>query len=686
MGQRTLRKSFNGGEVTPELHGLVDDAKFQSALALCRNFIVLPHGPVANRAGTALVREVRDSTRRTRLIPFTFSTTQTMVIELGAGYFRFHTQGGTVLNLGVPYEVANSYAEADLFDIHYAQSNDVLTLVHPGYGVAELRRLGPVNWTFSAVVFGSSVAAPTGPTFGPPPVGTITYDYVVTSVGASPTDESAASAVGTTPARTVVSTAAPTTVFWTAVAGAVSYNVYRRFGGVFAFVGSSNDVAFGAGRFVDTGEVLPDITRTPPDPTSQPFTLSSGPGAVSYYQQRRFFGGTTAAPQGLYSTKTGAESNMTRSIPVRDDDAISIRIAAREANTIRHLVPLNGLLALTGSAEWLARAANGDAITPTNIQVEPQSYIGANNVQPVVFNTSCLYVAARGGHVREVGYSDKVASFISGDLSLRAVHLFDDFDIVDAAIGKAPVPIAWFVSSSGKLLGLTYIPEQNIGAWHQHDTDGAFESVCCVSEGTEDVVYVVVRRVINGVTRRFVERMASRKIGALADAFFVDCGATYSGTPTTTVSGLTWLEGEEVAILADGAVHPRRTVVGGSVTLEAAASKVQIGLPITADIQTLPMALEVDGAFGQGRVKNINTAWIRVSKSGGFLVGPSFDRMVPAKVRRFEPYGSPPALKTEQIQVEPPADWQDDGALCIRQSDPLPLTVVSFGLEVALGG
>ncbi|MFN7340303.1 MAG: hypothetical protein ACK5VI_04380, partial [Opitutia bacterium] len=98
MGQRTLRKSFNGGEVTPELHGLVDDAKFQSALALCRNFIVLPHGPVANRAGTALVREVRDSTRRTRLIPFTFSTTQTMVIELGAGYFRFHTQGGTVLN------------------------------------------------------------------------------------------------------------------------------------------------------------------------------------------------------------------------------------------------------------------------------------------------------------------------------------------------------------------------------------------------------------------------------------------------------------------------------------------------------------------------------------------------------------------------------------------------------------
>ena len=99
---RVLQRSFGGGEISPEMFGRIDDVKYQSGLAICRNFVVKPQGPVENRAGFSFVREVKDSTKRVGLIPFTYSVTQTMVIELGAGYFRFHTHGGTLLDGGTP--------------------------------------------------------------------------------------------------------------------------------------------------------------------------------------------------------------------------------------------------------------------------------------------------------------------------------------------------------------------------------------------------------------------------------------------------------------------------------------------------------------------------------------------------------------------------------------------------------
>ena len=268
---------------------------------------------------------------------------------------------------------------------------------------------------------------------------------------------------------------------------------------------------------------------------------------------------------------------------------------------------------------------------------------------------------------------------------MRAPHLFDGFDIKDIAFQKSPAPVAWFVSSSGKLLGLTYVPEQQVGAWHQHDTDGTFESVACVAEGAEDAVYAVVRRTINGQSVRYIERMAPRLFGEQENAFFVDSGLTYDGPPADTISGLSHLEGCTVSILADGAVHPPRVVSSGAVQLEVEASVVHIGLPIEADAQTLPLAFEIQG-FGQGRQKNVNKAWLRVFRSSGIFAGPSFERLVEAKQRTTEPYGSPPALKSEEIPIVITPSWTDNGQVCVRQSDPLPLTIVSMSLEVSIGG
>jgi hypothetical protein len=771
---RTLQRSFAGGEMSPEMFGRIDDVKYQTGAATMKNFTATPQGPAENRAGFAFVREVKDSTKRTRLIPFTYSTTQTMVIELSPGYIRFHTQGGTLLSGGVPYEIANPYAEADIFDIHYVQSADVMTLVHPNYAPRELRRLGATNWTLTTINFGSPIAAPTGVTatrYIPASSSTNadtyeTMSYVVTAITADEIGESVSSSVASV-TNNIFVTGATNTISWSAVTGASRYRVYKLLGGLYGYIGSTT------GTSIVDNNIAPDLSVTPPIYDNEFVSTGNYPGAVSYFEQRRCFAGTINEPQKIWMTKSGTESNLSYGLPIRDDDRIEFRVAAREANTIRHIVPLTQLLLLTGSAEWRVSSLNSDEITPTTISVRPQSYIGASNVQPVIINNALVYCGARGGHVRELGYNWQASGFITNDLSIRSAHLFDNYEISDMAFAKAPIQMVWFVSTSGMLLGLTYTPEQQVGAWHKHDTDGTFESCTVVAEGNEDRLYVVVKRTINGQTKRYVERMASRHFDSIEGAFFVDSGATYDGTNTSattvtvsggttwgpsdvltitastaiftypgtgdvndaivltdsagkkyrltirsttsttvatarvdvtlptalrntattrysfarnTISGLTWLEGKTVSILADGAVQPQKVVTSGAITIDRASSIIHIGLPYDSDLQSLPLAMGIDNGMGQGRYKNVNKAWLRVFQSSGIFIGPDADHLVEAKQRTTEPYGSPPALKTEEIQIMLTPSWLDSGQVFVRQSDPLPLSIVGMTLEVAIGG
>ena len=821
---RTFSKAFSAGEISPEMFGRIDDAKYQQGSAKMRNFIAKPQGPAQNRPGFKFVKEVKDSTKATRLLSFTFNTVQTMVIEMGHEYFRFHTQGltlqyvdGAAWNSGTNYTVGdiakysgtNYYAKTahsnsqppnatnwyalpadmtyeipspyqqdaqdqELFDLHYVQSADVMTLVHPNHPPRELRRLGATKWELKLIDFGSPIAAPGGVSVAAyipssASINTDTYqahEYVVTSIAANLVDESAQSSSASVNNNIFV-TGAKNTVTWNAVAAADRYRVYKNQGGIYGFIGETT-----ATSIIDDN-IGPDFSVTPPIYENDFVGSGNYPGAVSYFEQRRVFAGTNNAPQNIWMTKSGTESNMSFGLPIRDDDRIEFRVAAREANTIRHIVPLTNLLMLTGSAEWRVTSVNSDAITPTSISVKPQSYVGANNAQPVIVNNSMVYAASRGGHVRELGYNWQANGFITGDVSIRAAHLFDNFEIVDIGMAKAPLPVVWFVNNQGLLLGLTYVPEQQIGAWHQHDTDGLFESVAVVSEGADDVVYCVIKRTINGATKRYIERMGTRIYATQRDSFFVDSGSTYDGTNTdnsrtvtisggtnytrgesvtvttnynlfnpppnvsdvddaivivdgtdtyrcviisttsatvatarlerdlpaplrntgltsyevarNTISNLNYLEGKTVSILADGAVHPQRVVSSGTIVLERAASVAHIGLQYNSDLQSLPLALQVE-AFGQGRVKNINHVWLRVLESSGIFAGPSADKLIEAKQRTTEPYGEPPRLKTQDIKIMLTPTWQDNGQLFVRQTDPLPLTVVALTLEVTIGG
>jgi hypothetical protein len=473
------------------------------------------------------------------------------------------------------------------------------------------------------------------------------------------------------------------TVSWSAVAGAQSYNVYKQFNGLWGFIGNALALTFA------DNNIAPDFSIVPGTPDALFGSAGNYPGAVCYFQQRRCFAGTANGPDNTWMSNSGTESMFSYSLPSLDTDRIAFRVAALKADVIQHLMPMTQLLILTSESEFALTPGGANAVTPTTVgAANPQSYIGASTVQPTIINTSMVYAAARGGHVRELAYAWTVNGFMTGDLSLRAAHLFDNLTIVDQAYAKSPWPVIWFVSSSGDLLGLTYIPEEQLGAWHHHDTQGTFESVACVAEGSEDVLYAVINRTINGSTVRYVERMASRIIDPADSStwFFVDAGVTQTfGSPVTNISGLTWLEGATVAVLADGGEQSQKTVTGGAITLDHAASVITVGLPITADLQTLPAILQLD-AFGQGRMKNINKAWVKVFQASGIFVGPDVNNLTEIKQRTTEPWGSPPSLQSAELMVLTTPQWQENGQSFIRQQRPLPLSVVGLTMEVAIGG
>lgn len=677
---RLIKNSFNAGEISNEMLGRMQIASYANAVEKCRNFIPLPHGAVRLRPGTDFVNEVKETTRYTRLIPFNFSETQTFIIEMGHLYFRFHLNGATLLNLGVPYSVAHPYTEADLPFVKYEGNGNVVTFTHPSYPAYELKRITNLNWTVTPILFVPNITAPAQPTVvatAPTPGVPTAQDYSITAISTLGYEESPAS-LSNNVSNDLTIVGNFNTISWVAKPDAVRYNVYKYSGGVYGFIGQTNALSF-----VDDN-ILADVSKTIPIFDNTLSGANNYASCVGYFQQRRFFAGSNNEPTNIWATQTGSDTNMGYSIPSRATDALRFKIVGK-ASKVRHIASLQDLIFMTASTEWRATSPNG-GLSADSLDIKSQSQNGASHVKPVPINDTLLFEQAQGGHIRQMTFKWETQNYTSRDLSLAASHLFRDKTLRDMAYSRAPYPILWAVSSDGKLLSLTYDDQEEVIAWASHDSNGdKFESCAVITEGTEETLYVIVNRNIDGFQRRYIERLHVYNADTLADAFHVDCGLTYFGAMATTISGLDHLEGRTVSILADGAVMPHRIVTGGSITLPDAASKVHVGIPIKGVIKSLPTYF-ADTSFGQGRVKNINKIFVRVKDSGELKAGPNEDRLTPIKVRTFEPYGSPPTLATGEIELAVLPEYNQEGYIYLVQDNPLPTTIVYIAFEVVVGG
>lgn len=685
MGANILQRAFSAGELAPALGARADLALYTSGARTVRNFVVQEHGGAANRSGTRFIVEVKTSSLRTYLLPVVFSDALAFVLEVGDQYFRFVKLGAVV---GVPYELATPYVTADLADLEFEQNGDVLTITHQLYQPRELRRIADTNWTLTAITTAPSIAAPAGLGHGGAIAGTEHRRYVVTAIKAETYEESLPSTIELVTLCAEPTTSNPIAITWTLVAGAVEYLVYLEpYGsavatsGAFGFIGRTTAVFFN-----DVG-LLPDFTVTPPIARTLFQSAGNYPRVVGYYQQRRLFANSINDPETTWASRTGFHSNFSIRSPLQDDDAVTFRLASRGAQDVRSLIDLKRLLLMTGRGEWKIQGdGEGGALIPSAINPDRQGYTGTAHVRPQVIGQTVLFVQARGTRVRDLSFDQEVGGMGSRDLTVYSRHLFKNQTITRMALAIAPNTVLWAVRSDGVLLGLTYVREQNVLAWHRHDTGAGdlFEDVVVVPEGDEDAVYVLVKRTVNGITKRYIERLASREIDEVAEeAFFVDAGVIYSGVATTTVSGLSHLIGRTVTVLADGLVPTGPFVVGigGTITIPTAATRIMAGLPIVADLETLD--LDIQGTEIRAKRKKVPNVTVLVEDSArGFYVGPNAAKL---SLTRRESWDTSLTV-TDAVEAVISTTWSQSGRVFLRHTDPTPLTVLGIIPNVDAGG
>ena len=674
---RVTQKSFTGGELSPALYTRNELEKYSIGAKKIKNGFIHQEGSVSNRAGLEFIGEVKDSSKKCRLIPFSFNTEQTYIIELGNQYARFIKNGGYIVDdNNAIVEIVTPYLTDELFDIKYAQSADVLTLCHYNHPQAELSRKSHTEWELKSIDFKPSLNPPTGlkATWTGKSENPRTYTYLVTSVDDNAEESNRSdtvSVVGEYEANWA--TDEYITLSWSKVTGAVEYNIYRSVNGVFGYVGTATETTF-----TDT-KIEPDLSSTAPISKS-PFENGNYPTVVNYFQQRKIYANTKNNPQTIYASQVATSENFNISRPLVASDAITLTIFEREVNEIRNIVAMNDLIVFTSSAEWKINGSDGSFSASPPPQAKPQSYYGSSKVMPIVSGNMILFVQAGGSVLRDLGYTYVSDSYDGSELTIFANHLFEGRQIVDMAYAKEPFRIVWCVMSDGKLTGLTYNPKQSIAGWHRHETDGEFESIAVIREGFEDVCYFIVKREINGQTKRYVERMATRIIKKATDSIFLDSALKYSGIPVTKLSGLEHLEGKTVLCNADGGVI-ERVVKNGSINLDYEASIITVGLPYEFELETL----NVEGENTIGVKKVINRLLIKIkdSREDFFIVGDDENNYV--NPRSIESINDASLLLTTVIDSTVVANSTDEASMHIKQIHPLPLTILAMTAEVSIG-
>lgn len=342
-------------------------------------------------------------------------------------------------------------------------------------------------------------------------------------------------------------------------------------------------------------------------------TKAEYPSCSCQFDQRRIFAGTATNPLKVFMTATGSQYLMTYHVPQKPDDMIEIVALTNDADIIKHAVAMQSLLLFTGSSELRVYTQDGSGLAPDTVAVRAQSYVGANNVQPVVVNSSIVYISSRGGHPRQLTFQNQ--SYNSDDLGVRCPHLFNYNDIVDLTFSKAPHQLLWCVSNTGVLLCCTYVPEQRIVSWTECKSENSnFKRVCCVSEGLEDRLYVIVERNVNGVIKKYLEHMAPLNYDA-SNGKFLDSYLEGSFTlPQNKISGLDHLNGCSVHALVDGSHYGPFIVQNGAIDLPKKGNDIVIGLPIKAQVRTVPIEIQSPDAINN--MRGANKLYIRVGKHG----------------------------------------------------------------------
>ena len=684
-------------------------------------------------------------------------------VDINSTSFTAYSSGGVANKV---FEITTPYTTAQLFDLKFAQSADVMYITHPAHEVEKLSRTAHTTWTLTDVDF----------TKGP------MQDANTTDTTLNPGQ----SAVGTG-----IALVASAVTGINSGSGFQSTDVGR-------FVYLSGGYAKITGVTDTTNATITIITALDSASATANWQLGAfsdttgHPSCVTFFEQRLVFAGTTDQPQAIFFSKSGDYENMDANIggTIADDDAIIYTIASNQVNAIRFMTATRTLIIGTAGGEFTVSGGGTDsAVTPTNILIKKQSNHGAANVDAIAVGNATLFLQRAKRKIRELAYNFDVDGYIAPDMTILAEHISEG-GLTQIAYQQEPNQIVYGVRGDGELVGLTYQREQQVTAWHRHifggrfgnatitvtdyaniangtrivltkadgttttftsatssttgkfhtatsnnqtatnlktliDADSDFtatvssnvvtitetsplstgfltvtslddstrlaktnegkavcESVAVIpTDDTEYQVYVIVKRTINGATRRFVEILNVFDFDETDNTSFnfLDSALSYSGSAATTISGLDHLEGQTVSILADGATHPDKTVSSGSVTLDRSSTNVKIGLAYTSLLQTMRLNAGSQNGTSQGKTKRIYDITVRMFETIGVEVGPDLSNMERIPFRSSADLmdeGIPPFTGDKEVEFR--GNYETDGFIYVRQRQPLPFTILSL--------
>lgn len=741
-----IQPAFTGGEISEDVASRVDLDKYQLALLQAENVIIRPYGSLKKRNGSQYCGETKND-GVVMLKRFEFSSELSYLLEIGAGYIRIWRDG---VYLGE--EIATPFTEDDLKNIRTIQSIDVMYICTGTHPVQKLMRYTEHDWRLQSVDWvtppyddinmedikvtpsgtsGLVTITATADIFSQDDIGSFfkLEQYVSgshVSIGGGTSGNILCGSTwkiithGTWTGWVKVQISYDNGATWQDLRTYTSNGDYNP-----TESGSVDELAVvrvTAG--VSSGSLTADLTTYPYNnigygkimtvtsartATMQvkktlgattatdnwafaAWTKRNGyPYTVTFFQDRLCFGGNKQNPQRLWMSKSGDYENFSvdkESGTVTDDSAITVELLSLKSYKIEHLVAGSDLVIMTEGNTWTI--SGSETVKPSEISPRNQESYGANITVPVKIGNKIVYVQRRGSTVRDVGYAYDTDSYSGMDLTLLAKHLVRDKNIIDGAYAQEPDSCIYFVQDGGRIVCMTYVPDQKVYAWSHLVTDGNYESVEVISENENDNVYVAVKRKINGSWKRYIERFDKDKYTDhqqdyhMLDAYTVK---TYD-EPTATIDGLDHLEGRNVYVVADNYWYDEQTytVQNGQITLPEAVSTATVGLSYQMVVEQANFDIgNTETGTIQGRKKQISTAILRLTRSHGGRLGPNSKATNPILMDKEKmQLGQDVLYSGDREIVLGIGGYNNEGRTYIEQNEPFPFNLSAIIREVTL--
>lgn len=657
-----IQTSFNAGEFSPLLGGHIDAPMRHNALQTCRNLIALPQGPVSRRPGTRFVASAKYPDQKTGLMRFEFNSDQAYMLEVGDRYIRIYHDRAVVLSgtTGLPYEVSTPYTKEQLWDaqgiwcLRSVQSADMLYLTHPSYPPHVLMRFAHDHWELT-------------------PIETIDGPYLEEN----------------TTNTTLTPSGLKGNITLTASADLFASTDTGR------LIRIGHDHHYGYGKIIayNTPRKVQVALRNPLTSLASTTSWRLGswsetngyPMGMALYQERLFFYGMHTHPERIEGSCSGDFMDFSPSDPdgtIADDHAVSVSLSADTINAISWLMPHpQGLLIGTRGGLWrLSSGVNNKALSPTALQAVCFSAIGSSVLPPVPVTggTVCAQRARRKLYV--VSYGVEEEGFKAPDMTLYAEHLMKQ-GLTQLVWQEEPYGIVWAIRADGILLGMTYEPDQQVAAWHQHALggNGKVESIAIIpgiGEKSQEL-WMSVMRTQGENEVRHIEVLTLEDIQSESPSC-VDSALYYTGASTHILRGLEHVESHTVSAVAMGASAGDHVVQEGLIILDQPCTEAVVGLPYRWEFETLPLGETLLSQLPGGmRPIRIDHIALRLLKSLGICYGKDEELL-----RNAGSYGQAPALFSGDTDPLPyDKGYKQTNTLHLSHTGPYPVTILAIMVQ-----